>query len=553
MKRFYNEFYGILFGFLLCGLLGFAEITSAQPLMNWMPDILSESTSQAVYLPDYSYAGYRWGEQSFPEFETMVNVQDYGAIPNDGDNDTDALLKALKKAHQVDGPVTLYLPKGRYILTDILYLERSNIIIKGDGSGPDGTIIYCPLQLSELPTPADMKELEEYLHTYHKKQNGVPYSLYAWSGGFIWPRVKGKRVKAYMEKYNTKPDILTKATTGERGGHWLVVTSPKSLNPGDMVKLNLFNREGEHSSLIDHIYDNQAGNLKVGVRHWQNPDIPLVSQEVTVQSVSGDTIWLKEPLLNDVRPEWTPTITAWPHHENVGIEHLRFEFPKTTYRLHHVERGYNAIYLTSLSHSWVYDVNVHNGDSGVLTDDCANVTIQDVGVSGTGYHYGVMMGEVHNILANNIRINADCVHSLSFNTGATNCVFTHCQVNVSPRLDQHSGANYQNLFDDIRVKVKSPDHEYIDYGGAGYWKPSAGAFTTFWNIAVDYTFEHPHEDTLDVKGVPDGPSARLIGVHANYPIKISYRPNAYFEGINRNDCRVPSLYDYQLAKRLGKI
>ena len=50
----------------------------------------------------------------------------------------------------------------------------------------------------------------------------------------------------------------------------------------------------------------------------------------------------------------------------------------------------------------------------------------------------------------------------------------------------------------------------------------------------------------------DGPSARLVGLTANYPIDIMYGPNAYMEGINKSDIAVPSLYEYQLKKRLAE-
>ncbi|MCF7804886.1 MAG: glycoside hydrolase family 55 protein [Candidatus Marinimicrobia bacterium] len=529
-----------------------SEGVQAQARMDWVPEILDGDAAESVYLPDYSYAGYRWGEEEFPEFSTTIDVTEFGAVPDDGENDTEAIKKAFEKAHDMDEPVTVYLPKGQYMLTEILYIERSDFILKGAGSGEDGTIIYSPLQLTELPTPDDLKELEEYLTTYNKKEDGVPYSLYAWSGGYIWPRVPGKRVKAYMEKYNTKQKVLTSARDGKRGSHWMVVQSGKKLSVGEMYEVHWYNKEGKASSLIQHIYDNQVNQIKVGSRHWENPDIPLVSQPVTITRIAGDTVWTKAPLLNDIRPEWECTLTDWEHLENVGIEHLRFEYPYTEYRLHHVGRGYSPMYLTSLSHSWVDDITVHNGSNGVLSDDCANVTIRDFETTGSKYHYAVMMGEVHNMLAEDIRANADAMHSISLNTGATNCVFTDCQLNVNPTMDQHSGINYQNLFEEIYVEEPDKSHRYIDDGGAGYWKPSHGAFTTFWNIEVNYTFEHPSDETITVQGVQDGPSARIIGLNANYPVEIDYKPNSYIEGTNRTDLNIPSLYQYQLEQRLHR-
>ncbi len=124
----------------------------------------------------------------------------------------------------------------------------------------------------------------------------------------------------------------------------------------------------------------------------------------------------------------------------------------------------------------------------------------------------------------------------------------------SHALDQHSGANHQNLFDNIKVYVTLPEGELfyllIVGGGAGYWKPSHGAFSTFWNIDVHFNngFDQPGKVLLN--GMKDGPSARLIGLHANREVRVEYGPNAYIEGVNIDCGEFPSLFKYQLNKRI---
>jgi hypothetical protein len=110
----------------------------------------------------------------------------------------------------------------------------------------------------------------------------------------------------------------------------------------------------------------------------------------------------------------------------------------------------------------------------------------------------------------------------------------------------------QNLFDNIRIIEKEPFHSFITGGGAKYWKPSHCAYPTFWNIKVDFQYPHFSDTPIEIKGIKDGPNARLVGIHGNYPMKITYGPDAYIEGLNRNDIAVPSLYDYQLKRRLSR-
>ena len=53
----------------------------------WMPEILTEKADE-IFLPDFSFAGYHWGEKEIPNLEPNMNVLDYGAVPDDGKDDT---------------------------------------------------------------------------------------------------------------------------------------------------------------------------------------------------------------------------------------------------------------------------------------------------------------------------------------------------------------------------------------------------------------------------------------------------------------------------------
>jgi hypothetical protein len=525
----------------------------------WMPDLLTEAGQAEHYLPDFSYAGYRWGEQPIPsDFpdHTVIEAEAFGAVAGDDEDDTAAFHAALAEAHATDGPVLVRLPAGRLILTDILWIERSDLVLQGAGSGEQGTTLYMPEPLSSLPTPAPMEELEAYLLENDKRQRerdrGIdePYSLYAWSGGYIWTNTPGGRGKPYLYRYDREPTTLATGLTGTRGSHTITAENGADLEPGQITVVNWFNREGRESSLLDYLYAGHADELPVGERHWESPDVPLTRQEVTVLAVEGDRVTIKEPLLHDLRPEWTPTMTAWAPITEVGIEGIRFEFLYNEYNVHHVEAGNNAVYLTNTAHSWVRDVAVVNGDSGILTDVCSNVTIDGVEVYGRKYHYGVHMGDCYNVLARDVYVAAPVVHTFTFNTGSRMCVYTASSATGTPVLDQHSGLNYQNLFDALTLYVDDPAHQPIEGGGAGYWKPSHAAHPVFWN--VDFQFLYPdREGTFELEGLEDGPAARLVGLHGNRPLSLSYGPDPYVEGLNRDDLAVPSLYEHQLRQRLG--
>ena len=58
-------------------------------------------------------------------------------------------------------------------------------------------------------------------------------------------------------------------------------------------------------------------------------------------------------------------------------------------------------------------------------------------------------------------------------------------------------------------------------------------------------------DVVTILGVDEGPMARIVGLHGNRPFNLDYRPEPYVEMLNVELRAVPSLYDYQRAKRLA--
>lgn len=539
----------------LC-LLPFLAIglPAQDPEILFVPEVAGEH-----YLPDYSYAGYRHGvPESFAlEGATVLDAVDFGVIPDDGRDDSDALAAVLAEAHRVEGPVRVQLPPGRLILTKVLYIGRGNIVIRGAGSGLKGTTLHCPRPMTYMEDPPALEELREYLVTLDKRQReprnnlDLPYSQYSWSGGMIWAQVQGERAKSYLSSYYEKSTELAGVSAGVRGERTIEVDQGANLAVGDVVQLEWFNREGAGSSLIDELY--QGADVKVGSHHWEYPDEPLVRQPLRIEAIDGTRVTLSAPLLLDARPEWGTVLTEWKHLENVGIEHLRFEFPEAPGIAHHVEPGYNAIYLTRVYDGWVDDVVIHNADSGVLTENSANLSIRQVTTTGSNLaHYSVQVGGVHNVLVEGLKVYNEVRHPLSFNTFATKSVYKDCEVFTAPVLDQHSGANHQNLFDRITVHVSldgERDYPLFKGGGAGYWKPTHGAFSTFWNIRVHFLDGLENTDPVRLYGMEDGPAARLIGVSGNLPVSIDYGPDAHIGLTNSRMNAVPSLYEYQLEQR----
>ncbi len=524
-----------------------------------IPKIISDKeVSSQNFLPDFSYAGYHFGTSEIPEIkEKIILAADYGVIANDDLDDSKALLKAFKAANEVQGNVVLQLPAGKIILSDILYIERSNFVLRGAGSGKEGTEIFCPRPLIYMKNQESLAELREYLTTTDKRQvekeNNIdlPFSQFAWSGGFIWTQVPKQRVKYYLDKYDATQNILAKVLKGKRGENVFYISDSNGLKVGDVVELDLFNKDGEKGEIIEALYKNSK--VKIGSSHWKLPSLPLVRQQVEIEAISKNKVTIKTPLLIDIKPNYQALLVEWNHLSEVGIEHLRMSFPDAPRVAHHVEPGFNGIFLTRIFNSWVTDVTINNADSGILTEEIANVTIKDIVTEGKNIaHYTVAMGGVHNVLVENLKVYNKAVHPLSFNTFSTKNVYENCEIFTDPDLDQHAGANHQNLFDNIKVHFEpNTDNTYPLFagGGASYWKPSHGAYSTFWNITVAISGNNLNVP-IELNGMEEGPFARIIGINGNRNFTVKYGPDAYIEFVNQSMKKIPSLYNYQLKKRL---
>nr|MDJ0711959.1 glycosyl hydrolase family 28-related protein [Woeseiaceae bacterium] len=123
-------------------------VTSAlagnEPVPGSLPNILSQQTSGTErFLPDFSYAGYRNGAEELPVASgELILVEEFGAVANDEADDTRAIKAAIAKANETSGPVIVRFGAGRYRITEVLKIERSNIVLQGQGSGPGGTTLF---------------------------------------------------------------------------------------------------------------------------------------------------------------------------------------------------------------------------------------------------------------------------------------------------------------------------------------------------------------------------------------------------------------------------
>jgi Pectate lyase superfamily protein len=517
--------------------------------------LFDKSERQTVPLPDYSYAGYNFGVSS-SKFEagTVIDVTRFGAVANDDLDDSKAILQALQKAHQTSGAVTLSFPPGRFIVSEVILIERSHITVAGAGRGAGGTELYFPRPLRMVDKSDRLNELRQYLRDNEKRQveplNNLdePFSEYSWTGGFLWTQAPIATTQ--------KPQLIA-ANAGKQFQFTVKLARTGAYQVGDVISLQWYAPNGKQSALLKSLYGAMAD--QAGARHFEDPERAIVVQTTRVLAVSGQQIQIASPLMHDISADQPARTLLWQGLSEVAIKDLHFAFAPGTSFGHHLEQGWNAIHLGDVFNGRIESLRISNADSAILTYDSASVTINDIHTTGKRVaHYAVHFGSIHNGLASNLQIDNPVVHALSFNTQSTRCVYQHAHVRQQPVLDQHAGANHQNLFDQITVHVRPIlqdgrwSYPLWNGSGASYWQPGHGRFNTTWNLHVLVDAGPDANASVNLTGLEEGPDARLIGIYGNRNYKISYLPKPYLDLLNTEPAQVPSLYAWQRAQRLAK-
>ena len=542
-------------------VLLYATISVSEDSIGDGAGILSLGTI-SHYLPDFSYAGYANGNRAIPETTgTVIDVGRFGATANDGKDDTKAVLAAIAHANSLKGTVIVRFSAGRYRISGVLKIDRSDFVLQGIGSGKGGTVLHFPRPLNQVDKSTSLDELREYIVKLNKRQKEPDmnineyFSEYSWSGGFIWIQKPGVRTAPYLEKYDPIIDSIADIAAGTRGKRQIILDRDTGIKVSDIVQVQWINRTGPGAGIIRSLYG--TAHKTAGSHHWSFPERPLVRQTSRVEAVDGRNVTLTDPLLHDANEQIPAQLVLWEGLQHVGIEELRIEFPDSPFFGHHLEPGYNGIYFTSAFDSWARNIRITNADSGILSYNSANLTYKDIVSDGTRRaHYAVHMGNVHNVLAENITVMNPVLHSLTFNTQSTKCVYKNAELFVTPTLDQHAGANHQNLFDNVTLHIQAIRTDdglvtpVFDGSGAGYWQPGHGGFNTTWNLRVLITGGAYADEMVTVQGLDEGPMARIVGLHGNRTFELDYRPTPYVEMLNVMPRSVPSLYEYQRNQRL---
>jgi hypothetical protein len=418
-------------------------------------------------LPDFSYAGYHAGAKPIPTVPVSANVRDLGC-KGDGKTDDSQCLQAA-----IDGmkgtaaaPAALLIPKGRYLLTRQILVRKSGVVLRGEGSGADGTILYWTKGLQTLTG-----------------------QQYPWNWGVSGLLRFAPPVAAALAKTADHPPssdlalgslISTVAKEAKRGDNTLELANASALQPGQYVVLTL--TDPPDKSLSAHLHNNQGSDDL-------NQDMPL-RWVVQVDGLSGNAATLHQPLRFDVRAAWKPQVNAYRPIEESGLEHIRFEYPDHLYPGHQEEVGYNTLGFEGALNCWAVDITSRFCDNGPtleeLTKNCSVIGFTQLPNSSLAFnglisgHHGFSFNiNSHDNLLQDFDFQAVFIHGVSVGYNASGNVARNGKAK-DLNLDHHSRSPFENLYDNI--DMGSASYPYLPISGAGGPVLRSGARGTVWNV-----------------------------------------------------------------------
>ncbi|WP_242203846.1 DUF4955 domain-containing protein [Aestuariivivens insulae] len=342
--------------------LAFSQIKAQNPsalYQNWKTaqDNLKDSDPNNDYtptLPDFSFAGYHHGEDALPSSFTqdVYDVTDpaYGAVANDTISDKAAIKKAIAAAEANSNGGIVFFPPGRFVVNDSLVdnlseairISKSNIVIKGSGSGEGGTELYQ----KHNTTHADMAT----------KDWVCPYLFLFWNG---------------EDSANTKITDVT--GDAERETYSVEVASASGITVGQWIELYVKNTDTTfvNEELSPYTKDSLYGPT--------NLDIVNKGVEVReihkVVAINGNTITFKEPIHRAIKATYNWQINNFKALEEVGVQDLKYTGGFIWKHLHH--RAPQELYpgeAKSGPHAYLSS----SGWSGIQFDHVVNGWITNV-------------------------------------------------------------------------------------------------------------------------------------------------------------------------------
>ncbi|MEV4560819.1 hypothetical protein AB0K51_28015 [Kitasatospora sp. NPDC049285] len=455
-------------------------------------------------VPDFSSAGYAGGTRPLPTAADAVTLQ-----PAASGDDTARIQQALDRVAALPpGPGGLRgavrLAAGRYRVGNPLRITASGVVLRGAGSGSDGTLLLAS---------GDPRALVELAGTGEPTRSGPAHAV----------------ADAYVPV----------------GASVLTLDSAAGLTPGQQVVVQRPQEDGWiHAIGMDAIPARDDGTAS---HPW--PAGAGLQFRRTVTAVDGNRITLDAPLTNALEREYTHAV-VWPYAfpgriSQVGVESLSADGFAFTEAAGYDTGGYFKAALARFSavqDGWLRDVTADRFGAGIgsIGDSASRITFADTAATRMDQAipqrapfaqpaaYSV---DGQQNLVTGCRVTGSNLHA--WTTGprvAGPNVFTRCTSENTGRFRLDAGPHQRwatgTLYDCLTMRGSrgpADDLALTDRSNAGSGQGWAGANQVMWNADVDYfAIQQPptaHNWAFGTRGTPVADQADGIRVSDGAPVE----------------------------------
>jgi hypothetical protein len=482
---------------------------------NNLDQLVYVSDTDGNHIPDYSYVGYRNGDEALPNVAVVKQIS-----PVAGDNTAhiqNAIDEVEALALNANGHrgALLLLP-GEYPVSGLLIINSSGVVLRGSGDGEDATSNTIIIGVGNIPDERTLIRIG----TNNKS-------------GF------GGQVAG------TRQDIISPYIPA--GSRTIEVADASVYNIGDNIII-------KHPSTAAWIEAVDNGGVGTDVP-WIPGEINLVFNR-HITSIEGNKIQVATPIYDvldrSLSQSYVYTYNGNSQLKECGVENLRIfvESSGVTGR-DHVKTGINMI---GVDNSWVQGVTILRvSDQGVKFDEATRCSVIDTkvldmhGPISGGWRYNFEVTDFcNNILFENC-VASDGRHTFVANgaSDVNGIVFTNCSSSGDyTRSESHRRWGQGILWDNITWTNTNTTggilglHNRGSYGTGHGWTLTNGMA---WNIKAPL-------NQISIQKPPIGQNYAIgcnATVNGDGPFN---HPAGYIEGTGES-LLIQSLYSAQFEDR----
>lgn len=466
-------------------------------------------------LPDYSYVGYHRSERAIPRVEGPIfNIVDYGARPNDEKSDRAAIQAAIDAAAAQGGGVVL-VPQGRFDLgqksnAGSVFIRHGNIVLRGEGSGEDGSVLF----------------MSEYL--------APPPPMRLWDSPYVF------QVGGSLKE--TKRGSIAKDV--DRGEWEIELEKTPNVKAGDWIALKLVDNSPE-------LVKTELAGFQVIDPRWTSiiKEGVTVTERHQVASVEGKRIRLTAPVIKPIDARFNWKVVSYDPLSEIGFENLRLQGAWDQQFKHHEnwlhDGGYSMVSMIGVVNSWIRDCVFVDLNCVAAITSSAQVTVLDVSIEGNPGHSAIRFANSTGCLMARVNDLAGQWHSVGISKPSIGNVLYQCYWGSKTSFESHSSQPRHTLFDSCIGGIMKGHG-----GGSSKNIPTHVEGLVLWNHIktneplADFQFEPLDELYWRI------PQPLIVGMHGS---PISFRSGQSTVISLGQPVAEGSLYEFQVKRRLGQM